>query len=114
MSVESIKANLKRGWLYALVSIVIYLGINMLIPPILSFDIYLIFLEFAVEGSLLVILIVGLLFLLLTLFLGRVVKTLENRGIGRVASAIAVTVVGILALFLSSFIILGLIVTSSS
>ena len=111
MSVESIKENLKRGWPYALASIVIYFGINFLpIPPTFYLNLYVAFLLFAVNGSLLALLIIGSLLFFLPLFLGWLDRALEKKGISKIVERIETIVLGVIAMMISSIVIYILLI----
>ena len=112
MSIESIKANLRRGWPYALASIVIYyLGITFLpLSPTFSFDVYLFFLKRAVRSSLLDLLIIGSLFFFLPLVLGWLDGALERTRINRVLATIAVTALGVITMEVISIIITTMLI----
>ena len=102
---ESIKENFKRGWVYALISIFIYYFLALLPGLVRDFDIYF----FLLRGAITAILSLGFLFFFLTLLLGWVSKSLEKKAIPNLIRKIIVIVIGVVAIFISSFFILGLL-----
>ena len=111
---ESIKENFKRGWTYAITSTFVY-GFLALVPGLVrDFDIYFILLKGAVRisiPSLAIpsILSLGLLFFFLTLLLGSVSKSLEEKKISNIMKKIVVTLIGVVAMFVSSFFVVGIV-----
>ena len=102
---ESINENFKRGWVYAIISMFIYYFLALLPGLVRAFDIYF----FLLRGAISAILSLSFLFFFLTLVLGSVSRSLEKKEISNIMKKIVVTVIGVAAIFVSSFFILGLI-----
>lgn len=111
---ESIKENFKRGWTYAITSTFVY-GFLALVPGFVrDYDIYFVLLRGAIRSlipDLLIqsILSLGFLFFFLTLFLGWVSKSLEEKQISNIMKRIVVTVIGFVAMFGSSFFVTAIV-----
>ena len=111
---ESIRENFKRGWTYAITSIFVY-GFLALVPGFVrNYDIYFVLLRGAISSSILDLLIqsilsLGFLFFVLTVFLGWVSKSLEEKRISNLTKRIVATVIGVVAMFGSSFFVKGIV-----
>lgn len=115
MNLENIKTNFKKGWLYTLISVVIYSSIVIFIPipGEWTFDIYLIFLDFALKGSLISIFAIILVYFFVSLILGNFSRELEKRVVGNSIKSVISIILGVVILVISSFIILGILFASA-
>ena len=102
----SVMENLKRGWLYTLASILIYYSLTLVSDSVKYADIYVLFLRDHLISE-----IVFLIFLVffLTLFLGWISKRLEGKKLYGLLKMGIVTVIGVVALLVSSTLFLILL-----
>ena len=103
---DSIKENIRKGWLYALASMLIYYSLTLVSDSVKYSAVYVGFLR---DHLIPEIVFLSFLVLFLTLFLGWVSKTLEEKKLYGLLKMGMVIVTGVVALFVSSTLFLILI-----
>ncbi|MCX6748825.1 MAG: hypothetical protein NT076_04435 [Candidatus Pacearchaeota archaeon] len=100
--------NLKKGWLFALISIILntilfsVLGIGILL---VSWYEFVIVLSYSILGFLVPFIVILLGYILLSLILGKVNKILEGKMQSNLSRRIILIIIGVIILIIISFII---------